>query len=417
MSIQDVVRLKHEGNKLFRQNEFVQACLSYAKAVETMIEIESLELHHHIAEEFLCLKSQLFLNLGIANFKLNEIEGCRKCCNTSLVFCKNPLLPLESLGLDDDLNIDVDMTGVAIEQSQKTNAAKALYRRGICKRILGDIENALVDYRIALQLLPDDKTIGQAITEITSATQSCSDSDITSDINVFHRLPSPLIVDMPEIHYMTVNGAACLLKKGFFSQTPSDATVYLNLFSLLECKILSQNKVGWNVVFTSNAISISHGPSGFFLVEQLEYNIKYKECIWSIESSSSNDAVLFLVMHLTKAEPFERFPGCEWWDRVFQSDEPIDTLTCSISTDVCTLPEHAAIRAQQEHYRFMALSEQEKAAELCQLASYKKAFMRAEESVRESSQLEENAISDVPERAEMLTRMREAFPHIDFTAR
>lgn len=417
MNIQDVLRLKNDGNKLFRQSEFVQACLSYAKAVEAMIEIESSKLQHHVAEEFFCLKSQLFLNLGIANFKLNEIEGCRKCCNTSLVFCKNPLLPLESLGLDDDLNIDVDMTDVAIEHSQKTNAAKALYRRGICKRISGDIDSALVDYRIALQLIPDDKTIGQAITEITSATQSCSDSDIASDICVFHRLPCPLIVDIPEIHYMTVNGATCLFKKGFFSQTPSDTTVYINLFNLLECEVINQNKLGWNVVFTLNAITISHSPSGLFIEEQLEYNIKYKDCLWSIESSSSNDAVLFLVMHLTKAEPFERFPGCEWWDRVFQSDDPIDTLTCTISTDVSSLPEHAAIRAQQEHYRFMALSEQEQEAELCQLASDKKAFMHAEERVREASQLEEKAISDVPERAEMLARMREAFPHIDFTAR
>lgn len=37
-----------------------------------------------------------------------------------------------------------------------------------------------------------------------------------------------------------------------------------------------------------------------------------------------------LVLYLRKAPSVEWFPGCEWWDRVFADDEPIDTSVCTV---------------------------------------------------------------------------------------
>jgi len=62
-----------------------------------------------------------------------------------------------------------------------------------------------------------------------------------------------------------------------------------------------------------------------------------------------------LALHLHKSASLEWFPGCEWWDRVFPFDEPIDTLTCSIHTNIDQLPQQAIQRADQEHQRFIHL--------------------------------------------------------------
>ena len=75
-TLNDVFDIKKEGNRKFTDGEFIGSCLSYAKAIETMIEIESSDSPTEgDARKFDSLKSLIFLNLCIANFKLNEIEG------------------------------------------------------------------------------------------------------------------------------------------------------------------------------------------------------------------------------------------------------------------------------------------------------------------------------------------------------
>ncbi len=63
--------------------------------------------------------------------------------------------------------------------------------------------------------------------------------------------------------------------------------------------------------------------------------------------------------------------GCEWWDRVFVSDECIDTLTCTVSTDSDQLPAQARERAQREHDRFSGLTTEQRQAELDHLGKMK----------------------------------------------
>ena len=73
------------------------------------------------------------------------------------MFCKNPSLRLDDLGIDDDLTFDVDMTGFEISADVQITAGKALYWRGVCKSIALDTDGALADYRLALIYVPHDK--------------------------------------------------------------------------------------------------------------------------------------------------------------------------------------------------------------------------------------------------------------------
>jgi hypothetical protein len=70
---------------------------------------------------------------------------------------------------------------------------------------------------------------------------------------------------------------------------------------------------------------------------------------------------------LIKDESIEIFPGCEWWDRVFVDDEPIETMTCSIDTDINQLPSQAREKAQKEYDRFSSLSVEAQQLELSSL--------------------------------------------------
>ena len=45
-------------------------------------------------DEFHMLKATLFLNIAIANMKLNSYEGCCRCCNVVIAFCNKPTMKL-----------------------------------------------------------------------------------------------------------------------------------------------------------------------------------------------------------------------------------------------------------------------------------------------------------------------------------
>ena len=155
---------------------------------------------------------------------------------------------------------------------------------------------------------------------------------------------SPGRIEEAELAGMTINGGSCFSRKGYWTQTVSDVKIYLplRLFGEFGASRTAQDKK-LKIEFLRMEISISYES---ILCLELEYIIKPAECTWMLEyiaegmkHSSGPKRPNYLVLHLTKAPSIEWFPGCEWWDRVFVDDEPIDTLTCSIGTDVTDLPD------------------------------------------------------------------------------
>ena len=92
------------------------------------------------------------------NKSIYLLSGCRKCCNTCLIFCRDPFLKLDCLGIDDDLNFDVQILGPILPQFYKTTA-KALYRRSLCKKKTKDIVGALEDLNLANYYVPSDDVL------------------------------------------------------------------------------------------------------------------------------------------------------------------------------------------------------------------------------------------------------------------
>jgi len=135
------------------------------------------------------------------------------------------------------------------------------------------------------------------------------------------------------------------------------------------------------------------------------------------KDAAISSPVMYLVLYLQKAPSFEWFPGCEWWDRVFVGDEPIETSTCTISTDTSQLSQEARDRAQKEHERFQKLSPEQQEIEMSNLTKAKMDFLEAYQRTQDAANQEDRAIAEVPERAEMLEALRRQFPNIDFTAK
>jgi len=135
------------------------------------------------------------------------------------------------------------------------------------------------------------------------------------------------------------------------------------------------------------------------------------------KDTAISSPVMYLVLYLQKAPSFEWFPGCEWWDRVFVGDEPIETSTCTISTDTSQLSQEARDRAQKEHERFQKLSPDQQEIEMSNLTKAKMDFLEAYQRTQDAANQEDRAIAEVPERAEMLEALRRQFPNIDFTAK
>jgi len=64
---------------------------------------------------------------------------------------------LDALGVDDDLNEDTMLHAPLTDAAQRKTAAKALFRRGLCKKAEFDVSGALSDMELALKYLPGDK--------------------------------------------------------------------------------------------------------------------------------------------------------------------------------------------------------------------------------------------------------------------
>ena len=408
LTVELIMGKKERANDLFNKGKYVDASILYANAIENLMDAEGTGEHKFPQNTLLNhLKPQLFLNLAIASYKMNAIEGSLKSCNTALIFCMRPELYLSDLGIDDDLNMDVpfDIETVTIREDLYRTTSKVLYRRGLCKKAKLKIKSSSVaieevrlDFRMALYFLPKDTVIQNALNELgptpTSTTSSSSSSSGPPKKN-----ENSTALAEADIHYMTVNGGKCLLRKALWSQTTTEAKIYVPIAHLLkdlnmdlkregeESLEIALHTRGWKVEFSSSEVKVLHEVYGVTLHEPLEYDIKKDESMWMVECTEENGSgELYMVLYLQKVPSLETFPGCEWWDRVFKSDEPIDTLTCTIGTDGNDLPDHAYRRSHIEHARFMALSKEEREKELNDLVNVRNIFGLTEEKIREAAE-------------------------------
>lgn len=235
---------------------------------------------------------------------------------------------------------------------------------------------------------------------------------------------------------LTANGGHCWLRRGHWSQTVADAAVYLPvaLFIGRHAAEMVTGRQQWKVEFKRMAVIVtfqplpsssggsgSDGGAGKAATLPLEHIIVSSECTWTLDHVGgplgSTAGRQHLVLHLSKAPSVEWFPGCEWWDRVFAGDEAIDTMTCSVGADTAQLPAEARAAAERESRRFADLSESQRREELDRLTRAKQCFVEAEQRTRMAAEEEDAAVGNVPEQAEMLEKLRETFPSIDFRAK
>ena len=158
----DAVKLKDLGNKAFATGKYAESAQLYGQCLEAAIVVESTGKLSSADEKGLMeLKPTIFLNLAAANMKLQAWDGARRLCNVALIFCNTPYLPLDDLGVADDINIDTEAFEPILPE-RKGAVVKALYRRGQCFLELGDAEKALMDFDHAISLSPEEKSLHSA---------------------------------------------------------------------------------------------------------------------------------------------------------------------------------------------------------------------------------------------------------------
>ena len=120
--MESISALKSEGNDCFkaglritsahhptRKQHFIDACLKYAAALEAIVSLEyepSLTSGHDTSVLVLLsdLKPNLFLNLAMTNFQLEDFQESRRCCNASIAFINGPSLLMNHLGEAHDIS-------------------------------------------------------------------------------------------------------------------------------------------------------------------------------------------------------------------------------------------------------------------------------------------------------------------------
>lgn len=377
-------------------------CQKYAEGVEKLSHLESnLEVGAIATQdlESLCaLKITLFLNLAASNLKLDNFDGSRRCCNVAILFSNKPLLKLEDMGVNDDL----DNVDIKVRQPVVTNrvpfVVKALFRRGKSLQGLNLLTESQTDLLFAISLLRESPQIAnrQQMEDDIKCCLDAVENSLTREhdgfnnhgqknmINKTEQLGIEKLMQSSSSSITMENGGYCMLRRAAWTQSVSDATVYipLSVFAGIAEQISTDLpktiQTKWAVEFELHALTVKYYGNLIFY-ENLEHNIVPSQCLWLLEDHvepssirSSTTALQVLVLYLHKAPSFEWFPGCEWWDRVFPADEPIDTLTCSIGTDVSQLPQNAQHRAQKEHGLFEDLDAAAQRSALNQLRQAKR---------------------------------------------
>jgi hypothetical protein len=85
-----------------------------------------------------------------------------------------------------------------------------------------------------------------------------------------------------------------------------------------------------------------------------------------------------------------------------------------VGSDISELRIEARNRAYREHARFLNNSSEERVSELAYLSSMKQVLRETESKIKDEASREEEAIAEVPERAQ-IHELRSEFPHIQFS--
>lgn len=121
--MEPILLLKREGNDFFkaglkittkqspvRKQHFIDACLKYAAALEAIVKVEyTPALSQHSSELLADLKPNLFINLGMSNFQLDDFNESKRCCNAAIAFINDATLRMNDLGENHDININTSV--------------------------------------------------------------------------------------------------------------------------------------------------------------------------------------------------------------------------------------------------------------------------------------------------------------------
>lgn len=223
---------------------------------------------------------------------------------------------------------------------------------------------------------------------------------------------------------LTVNGGWCYQRQGIWSQSVTDIVVYFPI-QFIQCSLMLLNsddeipslkRSDILIEFQTNIVSILPSSGTTPSLElSLFRNIVPRESLWCLEH---HHHIPFVVIYLQKSVILDSpSPGIEWWECVFDGDERIDTLLCSIGTQISELPSHAKDRAEREHYRYQNLSSDQQLTEREYLAKMKQEFSTSLNRTTKESEAEEKTMQKIPERAEFLRKLRNEFPNISFVSK
>ena len=332
----------------------------------------------------------------------------------------------------------------------KKHIAKILYWRAKSLYSLGEKSFAIADLQEALGLEPQDQVNFLVIAVLNpslenlfiverirrfsrkyseSGSQAGRSQPSFNPVRFFVLFPYLIHVPRREVEdsSLTVNGGWCCQRSGFWSQSVSEVLVYLPTQFIRSCVhsqvpesevSLPLRKSDISVEFLSDSISILKQPQCCqCLLLPLMNSIVPLECTWTLESHNSCQ---YLVLYLTKSFDISsenQTPGIEWWECICEGDERIDTLLCSVGSNVSELPTHARTRAELEHQRYQSLSSEEQEKEMQYLIRMKEEFSKSMERTQSDREREEVTMREVPERGEFLRKLRSQFPHIDFVSK
>lgn len=372
--MEKIINLKENGNKMFSEGKFREACKFYGESLEAMIVFESSAIFDKDnIESFTNLKPKIFLNLATANFKLGAYDSCRLCCNACLLYCNNPQLHLNDMGVDNDLSDDTRVSKPILPVMVDL-ITKSLYRRAQSYYEIGKIKNAMIDFQSANDFSPADPMIRKQIFKLEQQL-SLDNRELSNTENY---------IPNTDILYLTHNGGKCLSNQAFWSQTTSD----LKIFYPLKCLILllnekellnnSNNKFIiklFKIEFKMNCLNFYYSNQlirtmllrGSISIGSSTWMMESVQTAFSVSTATVTNEEMSLIhtgisIHLDKAVSVREWsPGIEWWDSVFLDDKDrIDTTTCSIGSDVDQLPDAAIRRGekQQEYFNQLTSNQQ-----------------------------------------------------------
>lgn len=325
-----------------------QACALYGQAVEAVLELESCNYDSvgvNLASnvEFDIIRPTLFLNLAAANLKLGGADECVRCCNSVIQLCNSPGLQFSSMTSAEE----VTLVNHPVAEVMETLLTKALFRRGTCFEALGDSVRALEDYRSAQAVSPTDTLVKNSIISVEKRIRDAVKpvKNVTAQ-HVTMSAPSSSLEEQ-----MVTNGGRCWMRRGLWSQTVNDSTVYLPIAAIVQYLFPPDGDVyaptshsslkKWKIEFRCKSVTIHacRNEKTSDLNLDLSHHVISSECVWTLDLShppvsrseagwddAGVDRVLgpkdtdpgpnscaegYLVLHLSKRPCSEWLPGQE----------------------------------------------------------------------------------------------------------